>query len=276
MPDTYLPTLNKLMDPLIKTILEAGRVVMDVYATDFSVYAKDDASPVTEADQRGEDVIAVALANLTPDIPMVGEEAKSEGKCPDISGGIFWLVDPLDGTKEFIKKGNDFTVNIGLIKDGKPIMGLVLAPALNKIYAGIMGVGAWTASVTKDGNTLGKRSAISVRKADLANMTIVASKSHRSPELEAWLKHYPSAENISIGSSLKLCLVAEGKADLYPRLGPTCEWDTAAAHAVLVAAGGRVLDNTGLPLGYAKNLSTFLNPWFVCIADESLDVPAIN
>lgn len=268
------PNLSSLIPSLIETILEAGQTVMDVYISDFEVYGKADQSPVTEADRRGEEVIENALKKIAPTIPVVGEEAKSEGKCPDISGGTFWLVDPLDGTKEFIRKGSDFTVNIGLIQNGTPILGLVLAPAMNKLYWGIVGEGAWEADV--EGSSITSKRAISTRKSDPKNLVIVASKSHRSPELEEWLQHFPEAENVSIGSSLKLCLVATGEADLYPRLGPTCEWDTAAAHAVLLAAGGHVEDADGTPLTYAKDLKTFLNPWFLCRADTSFTVPNLN
>lgn len=267
------PDLQSFVAPLKDTILKAGDTVMEVYHSDFEVYGKADQSPVTEADRRGEAVIEAALAKMAPDIPIVGEEAKSEGKCPDISGGLFWLVDPLDGTKEFIKKGSDFTVNIGLIKDGKPILGFVLAPAMGRLYWGIDGLGAWIADV-KD-SALENERAISTRKADPENLVIVASKSHRSPELEAYLQNFPGAENVSIGSSLKLCLLATGEADLYPRLGPTCEWDTAAAHAVLLAAGGFVEVADGSALTYAKDLTTFLNPWFLCRADTALGVPRL-
>ncbi|NVJ71126.1 MAG: 3'(2'),5'-bisphosphate nucleotidase CysQ [Alphaproteobacteria bacterium] len=265
--------LTALIPELKNTILRAGETVMDVYASDFEVFGKADQSPVTEADRRGEEIITEALEKLTPEIPIVGEEAKSEGKCPDISGGIFWLVDPLDGTKEFIKKGKDFTVNIGLIKDGTPIMGLVLAPAMDTLYWGIAGDGAWQAEI-RDGAIVSEKQ-IRTRTADPEKLVIVASKSHRSPELESWLGHFPSAENVSIGSSLKLCLLATGEADLYPRLGPTCEWDTAAAHAVLLAAGGSVEVADGSPLTYAKDLKTFLNPWFLCKADHSLSTPLL-
>ena len=264
---------SALVSPILDTMLEAGAVVMEVYHSDFEVYGKADQSPVTEADRRGEDIITAALLKLAPHIPVVGEEAKSEGKCPDISGGTFWLVDPLDGTKEFVKKGNDFTVNIGLIQDGVPVMGFVFAPAINTMYWGIKGEGAWMAD-EKNGELVDKR-AIKCRTADKDNLVIVASKSHRSADLEAYLEHFPGADNVSIGSSLKLCLLATGEADLYPRLGPTCEWDTAAAHAVLLAAGGTVEVTGGTPLKYAKNLTTFLNPWFLCRADTSFDVPSL-
>lgn len=274
MPDTSSDTLEKLGPSILDTMLEAGKVVMEVFHTDFEVFGKDDKSPVTEADRRGEEVISAALTQIAPDIPLVGEEAKSEGHCPDISGGVFWLVDPLDGTKEFIKRGSDFTVNIGLIKDGVPIAGYVFAPALNKLYWGISGKGAWIADVEE--GVIKNQQTVEARQADPENLVIVASKSHRSPELEAWLSHFPNADHVSIGSSLKLCLIATGEADLYPRLGPTCEWDTAAAHAVLLAAGGSVEVSGGEPLTYAKDLTTFLNPWFLCRADTSFNVPDIN
>ncbi len=274
MPETSPAALEAMSPDLIETVIKAGKVVMDVFNTDFEVFGKDDKSPVTEADRRGEAVIEAALKQIAPEIPIVGEEAKSEGHCPDISGGLFWLVDPLDGTKEFIKRGSDFTVNIGLVRDGVPIAGFVLAPALNKLYWGIKGSGAWIADVA-DGKIVNKRN-VTTRRADPDNLVIVASKSHRSPELEAWLSHFPTAEHVSIGSSLKLCLIATGEADLYPRLGPTCEWDTAAAHAVLLAAGGSVEVSGGGPLLYAKDLKTFLNPWFLCRADMDFAVPDIG
>lgn len=273
-PETTPEYLMSLAPGLIETMLAAGRVVMEVYATDFEVYGKADQSPVTEADRRGEEIITSALTRLAPEIPIVGEEAKSEGHCPDISGGVFWLVDPLDGTKEFIKKGSDFTVNIGLIKNGVPIAGFVLAPAMNTLYWGVKGVGAWMADATENGIT--NQREIRTRVADPNNLVIVASKSHRSEELEAWLSNFPTAQHVSIGSSLKLCLLATGEADLYPRLGPTCEWDTAAAHAVLLAAGGTVEVAGGAPLDYAKDLKNFLNPWFLCRADQNFPVPALG
>ncbi|UTW54554.1 3'(2'),5'-bisphosphate nucleotidase CysQ [Kordiimonas sp. SCSIO 12610] len=265
--------LATFVEPLTSTILDAGKKVMDVYGTDFDVYGKDDNSPVTEADRQGEIVITKALEQLAPDIPIVGEEAKSEGMCPDISQGTFWLVDPLDGTKEFIKKGNDFTVNIGLIIDNQPVLGFVLAPALNKLYWGIVGTGAWMADA--ENGAINNIQPIQTRKVSTESLVIVASKSHRSLELETWLSNYPMAEHTSIGSSLKFCLIATGEADLYPRLGPTCEWDTAAAHAVLLAAGGSVDAPDGKPLQYGKDPNTFLNPYFICKGDPATNTPSL-
>jgi 3'(2'), 5'-bisphosphate nucleotidase len=266
--------MEHMIEDLLKTVLKAGAVIMEVYSQDFEVLTKGDSSPVTLADQKGEAIIATNLARIAPHIPMVGEEAASEGNIPDISNGIFWLVDPLDGTKEFIHRRGDFTVNIGLIEDKKPMMGIVYAPDKGRIWWGIKGVGAWAADVKDD--EIINRTPIKTRAIDLDDLVIVASKSHRSPELESWLEHYPDAEHISVGSSLKFCLLAEGKADLYPRHGLTCEWDTAAAHAVLVAAGGKVDADDGAALTYAKNTKTFLNPWFMAVADSSFNPPNLN
>ena len=266
--------MEHMIEDLLATTLKAGAVIMEVYAEDFEVMTKGDSSPVTLADQKGEAIIAADLARIAPHIPMVGEEAASDGDIPDISHGIFWLVDPLDGTKEFIHRRGDFTVNIGLIEDRKPMMGIVYAPDKGRIWWGIKGVGAWAADV--NGGEIINRTPIKTRTANPDELVIVASKSHRSPELEAWLEHYPAAEHISVGSSLKFCLLAEGKADLYPRHGLTCEWDTAAAHAVLVAAGGKVEDADGSALTYAKNSDTFLNPWFMAVADKNFEPPKLN
>ncbi len=265
--------ISHMMQGLIQAVLDAGKDIMTIYDTDFSVYEKSDASPVTEADRRGEEIIEAALDRIAPHIPMVGEEAASGGNIPDISAGLFWLVDPLDGTKEFVKRGGDFTVNIGLIENRTPKAGVVYAPAVGRIFWGIVGEGAWQAEVA-DGLLLNQRG-IKTRPVNSTQMTIVASKSHRSPELESYLEHFPGSKNISIGSSLKFCLLATGEADLYPRLGPTCEWDTAAAHAVLMAAGGNVLNTDGTPLSYAKDTTTFLNPWFICVADVNYSPPTI-
>jgi len=262
MTDDY----TNIIENLLATTLDAGRVIMEVYATDFSVTEKADSSPVTIADQRAEVVITDALNKISPHIPIVGEEAASEGIIPDISAGTFWLVDPLDGTKEFIHRRGAFTVNIGLIEDKKVRAGIVFAPDKKQIWWGIVGKGAWTADV--ENYKLKNTRPINTRKAVADQLVIVASKSHRSEALEAWLTQYPTADHISIGSSLKFCLLAEGKADLYPRLGPTCEWDTAAAHAVLEAAGGSVTNFDGSAFTYAKNTKTFLNPNFIAVGDR--------
>ena len=231
----------------------AGAVIMAVYATDFAVRGKDDQSPVTEADEAAERLIVPALQALTPDIPVVAEEAVAAGQVPMI-GTSFWLVDPLDGTREFVSRNGEFTVNIALVHAGEPVLGVVYAPALGRLFAGARGAGAWAEDAQ------GRR-AIRCRPVPEAGLTVVASRSHGdAAALEAFLAGRRVAALANAGSSLKLCLVAAGEADLYPRLGRTMEWDIAAGHAVLAAAGGRVADLAGAPLRYGK--PGFENPHF--------------
>lgn len=233
---------------------DAGRVVMDVYATDFSVRSKEDASPVTEADERAEAIIVAALRALTPDIPIVAEEAAAAGHTPE-PGRRFWLVDPLDGTQEFVSRNGEFTVNIALVDDGAPVLGVVYAPALGRMFGGVVGGGAFVEDA-------GGRRAIRCRTAPDTGLVVVASRSHGDADaLARFLGERKVASLTNAGSSLKLCLVAAGEADLYPRLGPTREWDTAAGHAVLSAAGGHLTDLEGTTLVYGK--PGFDNPHFV-------------
>ncbi|WRL45529.1 3'(2'),5'-bisphosphate nucleotidase CysQ [Aromatoleum evansii] len=256
--------LSDLLERLLPIVRDAGDIVMSVYATDFSVRGKDDASPVTEADERAEQVILDGLAALAPEIPVVAEEAVAAGRVPEI-GRRFWLVDPLDGTKEFIKRNGEFTVNIALVEDGLPLLGVVLAPALGKLYAGAVGIGAFI----EDAN--GRRT-IRCRVPPAAGLTVVASRSHGdAAALDAFLAGRKVAKLASAGSSLKLCLIATGEADLYPRLGRTMEWDIAAGHAVLAAAGGCVTDLDGRPLAYAK--PGFENPHFAAWGFEEDAAP---
>jgi len=239
------PNHADLLQNLVPIVRAAGELVMSVYATDFSVLNKDDASPVTVADQQAETLITQALAALTPGIPVVGEEAVSGGAVPDV-GERFWLVDPLDGTKEFISRNGEFTVNIALVERGQPVLGVVLAPALGQLFAGGPGLGSWL----EQG---GERRTITCRLAPAEGLTVVASRSHGDASaLDAFLADRQVAANVSAGSSLKLCLVASGQADVYPRLGRTMEWDIAAGHAVLSGAGGAVERLDGQPLRYGK------------------------
>lgn len=235
----------------------AGAKIMEIYATDFEARVKDDASPVTEADLAAEAIILKGLKDLTPDIPIVAEEAVSGGETPDISGGVFWLVDPVDGTKEFLNRNGEFTVNIGLIKNGLPVLGVVFAPALDQLYLGVVGQGA----TLSEGNASPKL--ISTRPLPGEGLTVIASRRHGDPaEIERHLSGHPIANMKSTGSSLKFCVLARGDADVYPRFGRTMEWDTAAGHAVLAAAGGRVETEDGHPFTYAKN-AIFENPYFI-------------
>ena len=246
---------NELLEQVHAIAEGAGELVMSVYRSDFSARSKDDASPVTEADERAEAFILSALRTLTPQIPVVAEEEVAAGHIPEV-GRVFWLVDPLDGTKEFINRNDEFTVNIALVEDGAPTLGVVLAPALGRLFAGDVAAGG--ASVEDE---RGRRS-IRCRAVPAEGLTVVASRSHGdAAALDAFLAGRQVASIRGAGSSLKLCVVAAGEADLYPRLGRTMEWDIAAGHAVLGAAGGDVAELSGAPLRYGK--PGFENPHFV-------------
>jgi 3'(2'), 5'-bisphosphate nucleotidase len=241
-------------DELLAVARRAGEAILRIYAGEVERRAKADRSPVTAADEAAEEIILEALARLSPEVPVVAEESVAAGRVPDVGTRPFWLVDPLDGTREFLTKNGEFTVNIALVEDRVPTFGVVLAPALDVAWTGRRGHGAQRI----DGE--GPRP-VAVRRADPARLVAVASRSHRDPETDAWLARHGIAETVPAGSSLKFCTVAEGRADVYPRFGPTMEWDTAAGQAVLEAAGGRVLTVDGGPLLYAK--PEFRNPGFV-------------
>jgi 3'(2'), 5'-bisphosphate nucleotidase len=229
---------------------------MEIYATDFEYRTKADESPVTAADLAAEAIIEAGLAMLTPDIPLVAEEAASEGRVPKISSDRFWLVDPLDGTREFLSRNDEFTVNIALIVDAVPVLGIVHAPALALTFTGIRGTGA-----TRTQDRL-PAAPMAVRAAPKEGVTIVTSRRHGDPEaIDRLLRGHPVIGRKTAGSSLKFCLVAAGEADIYPRFGRTMEWDTAAGHAVLAGAGGQVTDAHGAAFTYGK--PGFENPPFV-------------
>jgi 3'(2'), 5'-bisphosphate nucleotidase len=252
LPTSLLPALEDLAR-------RAGEVILDVYHSDFAVERKDDNSPVTEADRRAEAVILPELARLMPGIPAIAEEEAAAGRLPQIGKGPFWLIDPLDGTKEFVKRNGEFTVNIGLISGGIPVAGVVFAPATGLMWSAA-GEGTATA-IGADGH----RRPIACRKPPARGAVVLTSRSHRSPErLETWMAALVEPVRDFSGSSLKFCRVAEGSADFYPRFGPTSEWDTAAGHAVLLAAGGEIVTFDGAPLPYGK--ATFLNPDFLARA----------
>jgi 3'(2'),5'-bisphosphate nucleotidase len=253
-----------MLNVLVEAALEAGEAILQVYADeDFGARAKLDGSPVTEADARAEAIILDRLKAAFPDIPVVAEEAAAAGDIP-ATAERFFLVDPLDGTREFLNRNGDFTVNIALVEDGRPTVGVVYAPAHGELYAGAEGEGARFARVA--GGKPGEWRAVSVRETPEA-LDVVASRSHLSEETKAFIDRFPVAEMVSAGSSLKFCKVACGAADLYPRLGRTMEWDTAAGDAVLRAAGGSVRTLDGRPLTYGKrgqaDDADFANPWFV-------------
>jgi 3'(2'), 5'-bisphosphate nucleotidase len=233
--------------------VEAGAAIMQIYAKGCAARMKEDRSPVTEADEIAEAIILKRLAALVPDVPVVAEECAAKGILPQV-GSRFILVDPLDGTKEFLNRNGEFTVNIALIENGKPVAGCVFAPAVDTLYAG--GDTAWRVRH-------GIESEISTRHYPAEGLTALCSRSHPDPKSEAFLAHLVIADRREAGSSLKFCRVAEGAADVYPRFGPTMEWDVAAGHAVLAAAGGDVLMPDGEPFTYGKTDAGFKNVAFV-------------
>jgi 3'(2'), 5'-bisphosphate nucleotidase len=241
---------------------KAGEVILEVYAKDFAVEFKGDSSPLTEADQRANTVILDLLAAHYPEIPVISEETKALPYAVRKNWSRCWLVDPLDGTKEFIKKNGEFTVNIALIEEGAPVLGVVFQPVTGTLYAAQAGKGSWREEAGAEPTLLWNDKHYTTEK----QITVVASRSHLTPEVEAFVDLLrvggKDVEFLSSGSSLKLCLVAEGKATVYPRFGPTMEWDTAAADAVVRGAGKSVLrHDTGEPLVYNKE--DLLNPWFM-------------
>ena len=244
--------MSDLLQSLIYTSQRAGGAIMAVYATDFAVQGKADESPVTAADEAAEKIILADLGLIAPGVPVIAEESVAAGKVPAIAERFF-LVDPLDGTREFVARRDEFTVNVALIENGEPVLGVVFAPARRELYWGDVKAGkAGHIDADPDGTMPSLGNAIHARHAPAAGVTAVASRSHRTPETDAFLANYNVVEFRSIGSSLKFCLVATGEADLYPRIGPTMEWDTAAGHAVLHAAGGRVTGLAGEPFRYGK------------------------
>jgi 3'(2'), 5'-bisphosphate nucleotidase len=250
--------LSALLDRVVPVAVKAGDAVMDIYARDFSTMEKEDKSPLTEADLASHHAIVEGLAALDTGFPILSEESKAVPYDVRSGWNTFWLVDPLDGTKEFIKRNGEFTVNIALIEEGEPVLGVVYAPVLKTTYAAAAGAGGY---VEKDGNRSDLRSAAYSG----GELRVVASRSHAGPETEELISKLRAevgdVELVSIGSSLKLCLVAEGKAHLYPRLGPTMEWDVAAAHAVVNASGAQVTQVDGSRFEYNKR--DLLNPFFI-------------
>lgn len=260
------------LDTLLRIAKTAGNAILSVYqrAGDIDVTIKDDNSPLTEADRDAHEIIIAELKEFTPAIPILSEESDGTSVDERLSWSRYWLVDPLDGTKEFIKRNGEFTVNIALINNGAPELGIVHVPVTNISYLGKTGVGAWKVAAT------GEVDAISIANFDLnqGQVRIVASRSHRGDLLDQLINTLEAklgeAEVVSMGSSLKICLLAEGKADIYPRLAPTSEWDTAAAHAILAAAGGDIVDTEFQALRYNQKES-MLNPHFIAISDISYD-----
>ena len=243
---------------------EAGDAILEIYQQDFEVTTKDDDSPLTQADLASHRHIVQALEALTPDTPILSEESASVPFETRRQWRRYWLIDPLDGTREFVKRNGEFTVNIALIEDHRPVLGVVHAPVLNTTWYGIPGEGAWR----QEGNE--PPQPIEVVSKARTPLQVAGSRSHAGDSLKRFLEKVGEHQIVSMGSSLKLCLVADGRADIYPRLGPTSEWDTAAAQAVVEAAGGRVTDTHLAPLTYNRKES-LLNPHFLVFGDTSRD-----
>ncbi|HWK55551.1 MAG TPA: 3'(2'),5'-bisphosphate nucleotidase CysQ [Hyphomicrobiales bacterium] len=271
MPFSDLASLSALFEPTLAIAREAGAAILQVYGEeDVGVTFKDDKSPLTRADLAAHQVIVAGLQALTPAIPVLSEESVAVPWDTRRQWQRYWLVDPLDGTKEFIKRNGEFTVNIALIDQGDAVLGAVYVPVQDVLYGGLQGGGAWKW-------TAGRRERIEAGrlKAEATTLRVVASRSHKDAKLAGWLaeaqQYFPDIELVSMGSSLKICVVAEGMADVYPRLGPTSEWDTAAAQAVLEAAGGRLIAFDGRPYRY-NTKENLLNPNFLALGavDDTL------
>ena len=256
---------QKLLGEVAAIARQAAEEILEVYASgDAGETRKGDDSPLTQADLRAHRRIAAELARLTPHVPMLSEEAADIPYAQRAAWSRFWLVDPLDGTKEFLSRNGQFTVNIALIEDHAPALGVVHVPVTATSYQGLAGAGAWC----QRGASAAQPIRVSPKSAQ--PVRVVGSRSHRGDSLDAFLARVGEHEMVPMGSSLKFCMVAEGAADVYPRLGPTSEWDTAAAHAVVSAAGGRVRTLEGAPLRYNTH-EGILNPFFVASGPEDHD-----
>jgi 3'(2'), 5'-bisphosphate nucleotidase len=251
-------------DALLQLAAKAGRAILDIYQSDFAVEHKDDRSPLTEADLASHRTIVSGLTLLTPDVPVLSEESAALPYDTRRHWQRYWLVDPLDGTREFVKRNGEFTVNIALIENGRPVLGVVHVPVSGVSYFGQAGGGAFRQEAD------GKRHPIHVAERCQRPVRVAGSRSHAGDSLKAFLERLGEHEMVSMGSSLKLCLVAEGSADVYPRLGPTSEWDTAAAQAVVEGAGGQVTDTDLKPLRYNQK-DSLLNPHFLVFGDSDVD-----
>jgi len=249
-----------LLEQVRQAVAEAGSAILEIYANpaQFETELKQDASPLTAADKAANDILVNALQSLTPSIPILSEESTQAPWSTRQQWDRCWVVDPLDGTREFLKRNDEFTVNVALVEGHRPILGVVFAPALDRWFFAANGQGAWRQDGDRDPIPIQVREKIADRP-----WQVVGSRSHSTPEVVEFVEQLGDAELVAMGSSLKLCLVADGSADLYPRLGPTCEWDTCAAHAVVDEAGGQVLHaETGQPLTYNAR-ETLLNPHFI-------------
>jgi 3'(2'), 5'-bisphosphate nucleotidase len=256
--------MKSLIDPVVVIAIEAGQAILEVYSSDFEVQSKDDASPLTQADLAANRCIVAGLQALTPDMPIVSEESG----LPDFElrrhWNRYWLIDPLDGTREFVNRNGEFTVNIALIDQQKPVLGVVHVPIRMTTYVGCEGYGA----ERRDADGSVKKISVATKSSD--PVRVVGSRSHRGASLDGFLENLGECDMVPMGSSLKFCVIAEGGADVYPRLGPTSEWDTAAAQAVVEQAGGMVVTLDGKPMKY-NGKSDMLNPHFFVIGARDRD-----
>jgi len=274
-----LPSFQDLNEALIPLSVQAGNKILEYYHSNFQVEKKADSSPVTEADKAAELIILDELSNLWPSISVVAEEMHAQGKIID-GGSCFFLVDPLDGTKEFIHKRNEFTVNIALIQDGAPVYGVIFAPALGELYVSLSPTQAGMIKLTapfdvENIRALFKAGALGLEEINVRDWPdqgaiAVVSRSHIDQDTHDFLDKNKITERAASGSSLKFCLLARGDADLYPRFGPTMEWDTAAGHGILRAAGGCVIDEHGEAFGYGKFNKDYRNGGFIACGAHSL------
>ena len=262
----------KLLNPLTDLVAQAGIAILAINRQAMQVSGKDDGSPVTEADLAADAIIAEGLARLAPDVPVLSEERASLATPPFLAPyrSSFFLVDPLDGTREFVAGRDEFTINLAIVTDNRPLLGIVGAPALGQIWRGVVGHGAERLAVAADGST-GAPTAIHTRPHPAASRPWIAavSRSHGDRRTEAFIDSRPGAVRQALGSAVKFCRVAEGGADIYPRLAPTSEWDVAAGHAVLIAAGGKITDSRGQPLRFGDNKDNFIIPEFIAWGDPA-------
>jgi 3'(2'), 5'-bisphosphate nucleotidase len=265
-----------LVEALLPAVLAAGRIEMRHFKSGVEVSTKADTTPVTVADHEAEDVLTAALHHAMPGVPVIAEEAVAAGLIP-ATEDAFFLVDPLDGTRAFIKGSPEFTINIGLVVAQRPVFGIIYAPALNELYATVGPRESVEAEIAPDDTaetlTSAKLTRLATREPDREALVAFASRSHASQSTDEFLERLPIAEKRKASSSLKFCLIARGEADLYARLGQTSEWDTAAGHAILAAAGGCVTTLEGEPLLYGKRDGGFANPHFIAWGREPLLSP---
>ncbi|MBO72207.1 MAG: 3'(2'),5'-bisphosphate nucleotidase [Flavobacteriales bacterium] len=251
------------LNNLIEISLDAGKAIMDIYKTDFNVKQKSDKSPLTKADMLSHTIISRSLKKLTPKIPVLSEESINIPLNERLEWKDYWLVDPLDGTKEFINRNDEFTTNIALIRDNRPVYGIIYAPALDETYWGSVTNGSFTLK----GDNLSDAKRIRVNDKSRSCLRIIKSRSHPSNELNNFLNRLDRHQLVEKGSSLKFCLVANGDADCYPRFGPTSEWDTAAGEAIVLGAGGRVINLKNQLIKYNKG-DSLINPSFIALNNQ--------